>query len=169
MVLGAFVAGCEVKGPKKKVKVKRYGSVLGLKDEKIDYWYKSTEEDHEETFKRALGVWEETGAQEEEAQKEIYLCPECGAEFKEGEFECPVCGSTVAPDANMCMVCSERFEEEELFECPHCGSPVNPDSIICEKCDEEFWSPVKPAEPTEVEALVDMEESPEMEQEMASS
>jgi hypothetical protein len=67
------------------------------------------------------------------------------------------------------MVCSERFEEEELFECPHCGSPVNPDSIICEKCDEEFWSPVKPAESMEVTALGDMEESPEIEQEMASS
>ena len=99
----------------------------------------------------------------------IELCPECGAEFKVGEFECPVCGSSVPPEAKMCMVCSERFEEEELFECPHCGSPVNPDSIICEKCDEEFWSPVKPAEPTEVEALVDMEESPELEEEMASS
>lgn len=34
------VAGCEVKGPKKKTKVKRYGSVLGLKDEKIDYYKK---------------------------------------------------------------------------------------------------------------------------------
>lgn len=34
LVLGA--AGCEVKGPKKKTKVKRYGSVIGVRPEKIE-------------------------------------------------------------------------------------------------------------------------------------
>jgi L-rhamnose mutarotase len=33
-------AGCEVGGPKQKTKVKRYGSVLGLRDEKMDYYKK---------------------------------------------------------------------------------------------------------------------------------
>ncbi|MHC5058718.1 MAG: hypothetical protein ACYTKD_29010 [Planctomycetota bacterium] len=36
-VLGALAAGCEVKGPAKKTKVKRYASVIGLRDEKLDY------------------------------------------------------------------------------------------------------------------------------------
>ena len=89
------------------------------------------------------------------------VCPECMAEFKEGEFECPVCGSAVTADAKMCMVCSERFEDEETFECPHCGSPIPPDTIVCAKCNEEFWSPIKPAAIAEVEAITDSEESEE--------
>ncbi|UCE73675.1 MAG: hypothetical protein JSV56_11710 [Methanomassiliicoccales archaeon] len=91
----------------------------------------------------------------------VEICPECSAEFKSGEFECPVCRTAVSADMKMCNVCSERFEEEETFECPHCGSPIPPDTIVCAKCDEEFWSPIKPAEVTEVEAITDMEESEE--------
>ena len=34
----ALVAGCEVKTPAPKTKVKRYGSVIGLKDEKLEYY-----------------------------------------------------------------------------------------------------------------------------------
>lgn len=97
------------------------------------------------------------------------VCPECSAEFKEGEFECPVCGSAVTSDAKMCIVCSEKFEEEETFECPHCGSPIPPDTIVCQKCDEEFWSPVRPAVMTEVDPITEMEESEENAGEVASS
>jgi DNA-directed RNA polymerase subunit RPC12/RpoP len=97
------------------------------------------------------------------------ICPECMAEFKEGEFECPVCGSAVTADAKMCMVCSERFEEEETFECPHCGSPIPPDTIVCQKCNEEFWSPVRPPTIAEVEAISGSEESEESPSEVAPS
>jgi DNA-directed RNA polymerase subunit RPC12/RpoP len=98
-----------------------------------------------------------------------FRCPECMAEFKEGEFECPVCGSAVTADAKMCMVCSERFEEEETFECPHCGSPIPPDTIVCQKCNEEFWSPVRPPTIAEVEAISGSEESEESPSEVAPS
>lgn len=97
------------------------------------------------------------------------VCPECKAEFKEGEFECPVCGTAVTADTKLCTVCNERFEEEEIFECPHCGTPTSPGSLVCEKCDEEFWSPVKPPVVTEVEAITEMEESEEQASEAASS
>jgi DNA-directed RNA polymerase subunit RPC12/RpoP len=91
----------------------------------------------------------------------VSVCPECLAEFKEGEFGCPVCGSAVSADMKACAVCNERFEEEETFECPHCGSPISPDTIVCAKCDEEFWSPVKPADVTEVEAITEPEPAEE--------
>ncbi len=96
------------------------------------------------------------------------VCPECNAEFKEGEFECPVCGSAVSADTKLCMVCNERFEEEEIFVCPHCGAPTSPDTMVCEKCDEEFWSPVIPANVTEVEAITTTEESEESASEAVS-
>ena len=97
------------------------------------------------------------------------VCPECKAEFKEGEYECPVCGSSVTADSKICTVCNERFEEEETYECPNCGSSIPPETIICQKCDEEFWSPVRPPEVAEVEALTDMEESLEDAGEVPSS
>lgn len=99
----------------------------------------------------------------------VEVCPECNAEFKAGEFGCPVCGSAVSGDAKMCMVCNERFEEEETFECPNCGEPIPPGSVVCQKCDEEFWSPVRPPEVTEVEAITETEESEESTGEVASS
>ncbi|MHC4247620.1 MAG: L-rhamnose mutarotase [Planctomycetota bacterium] len=37
-VLGALAAGCEVKAPAPKAEVKRYASVIGLRDEKLDYY-----------------------------------------------------------------------------------------------------------------------------------
>lgn len=97
------------------------------------------------------------------------ICPECSAEFKEGEYECPVCGSAVPVDAKSCIVCNERFEEEMTFECPHCGSPIPPDTIVCAKCNEEFWSPVRPPAAVDVEAITDMEESEENPSEVAPS
>lgn len=99
----------------------------------------------------------------------VEVCPECNAEFKLDEFECPVCGSAVSSNAKMCMVCNERFEEEETFECPHCGEPIPPDSVVCAKCDEAFWSPVRPPELTEVEPIIETEESEEKTGEVASS
>jgi DNA-directed RNA polymerase subunit RPC12/RpoP len=99
----------------------------------------------------------------------IDVCPECNAEFKEGEYECPVCGSVVTADTKLCTACNERFEEDEIFECPHCGEPIPPESVVCAKCDEEFWSPIMPANVTEVEPLTDMEESEEKLSEGASS
>ncbi len=99
----------------------------------------------------------------------VDVCPECMAEFKEGEYECPVCSSAVSADAKICMACSERFEDEETFECPHCGSSVPPGTIVCEKCDEEFWSPVKPATLAEVDALAELEEPQEDTTEMTPS
>lgn len=96
-------------------------------------------------------------------------CPECNAEFKEGEYECPVCGTGVTADAKLCMACNEKFEDEETFECPHCGSSVSPDCIVCEKCDEGFWSAIKPATIAEVEALANTEESQDDVGEVTSS
>ena len=98
----------------------------------------------------------------------VSVCPECMAEFKEDEFGCPVCGSAVSADTKMCIVCNERFEEEETFVCPHCGSPIPPDSVVCVKCDEEFWSPVKPADAAEVEAITEVKETEESTSEAAS-
>jgi predicted amidophosphoribosyltransferase len=97
----------------------------------------------------------------------VSVCPECQAEFREGEFECPVCGSAVSADTNMCMVCSERFEEEEIFTCPHCSAPIAPDTVVCAKCDEEFWSPVKPADAAEVDVLSETKETEETTSEVA--
>ena len=91
----------------------------------------------------------------------VSVCPECMAEFREGEFECPVCGSAVSADTNLCMVCSERFEEEEIFTCPHCSEPIAPDTVVCAKCDEHFWSPVKPADAAEVGVLNETKETEE--------
>jgi DNA-directed RNA polymerase subunit RPC12/RpoP len=98
----------------------------------------------------------------------VSVCPECLAEFKDNEFECPVCGSAVSADTKACVVCNERFEEEEIFACPHCGEPIAPDAVVCAKCDEEFWSPVKPADVAEVEAIPDVEEAQETASEAAS-
>ena len=97
------------------------------------------------------------------------VCPECMAEFKEGEFECPVCGSGVTADSKICMACNEKFEDEETFECPHCGSSVCPETIVCAKCDEGFWSAIRPATIAEVDALADTEESQEEVSEVTSS
>jgi DNA-directed RNA polymerase subunit RPC12/RpoP len=98
----------------------------------------------------------------------VSVCPECLAEFQDGEFGCPVCGSAVSADTKVCMVCNERFEEDETFECPHCGSPIQPDTIVCAKCDEEFWSPIKPADVAEVEAIAEPEHTEEAATEAAS-
>lgn len=43
------------------------------------------------------------------------VCPECGAEFSEGEateYECPVCKASVPADAGACPNCGVRFADD---------------------------------------------------------
>ncbi len=84
------------------------------------------------------------------------LCPICGTWVKSDDPSCPECGAEFIDGEG------EMVEDEDFAYCPVCDSPVSLDVTICPHCGAEFEEEEAP-EPAFVEAPPPLEEISEIE------